>query len=90
MRKNNNYHKNGWHHIEKWLKRKKKNQSDLARKLNMSPAAVTQIKNGDFTLHPAMFDFIFAWLNPSKEEKEAFFSEVVSARLWRELKVTLK
>ena len=21
MRKNNNYHKNGWHHIEKWLKK---------------------------------------------------------------------
>ena len=83
-------HKNGWSHLEKWLERKEKNQSDLARILNMSPTAVTQIKNGDFTLHPAMFDVIFAWLNPSKKEKEAFLSEVASARLWTDLKVTLK
>lgn len=84
------HHKNGWPHIEAWLERKEKNQSDLARKLNMSPAAVTQIKNEDFTLHPAMFDLIFTWLTPGKKEKEAFLSEVASARLWTSLKVTLK
>lgn len=83
-------HKNGWSHIEKWLERKEKNQSDLARTLNMSPAAVSQLKNGAFTLHPVMFDLIFTWLTPSKKEKEAFLSEVASARLRTDLKVTLQ
>lgn len=83
-------HKNGWSHIEKWLERKEKNQSDLARTLNMSPAAVTQIKNGDFTLHHSFFDILFTWLAPNTKEKEDFLSEVASSRLGTALKVTLK
>ena len=39
---------NGWRVIERLLFRRKKNQSDLARLLGMTPAAVTQIKKGSF------------------------------------------
>ena len=74
-------HKNGWRHIELWLEKAGKNQSDLARVLNMSPAAITQIKNGQFTLNPDFFDTIFFWLRVPVAERKKFYAEIIQARI---------
>ena len=53
---------NGWSIIENLLLRHKKNQSDLARLLGISPAAITQIKRGDFQLSMESLETILRYL----------------------------
>ena len=86
-----NGHINGWAVISRHLLLREKNQSDLARVLNMSPAAITQIKNGQFTLNPDFFDTIFFWLRVPVSERKKFYAEIIQARISvTEFKVTLQ
>ena len=59
---------NGWPVIERLLFRRKKNQSDLARLLGMTPAAVTQIKKGEFLLNMNALEKILDYLGATVEE----------------------
>ena len=43
--------KNGWKVVSRLLDKKGKNQSWLAKKLGVTPAAITQIKKGLFKLN---------------------------------------
>lgn len=75
-------HVNGWTIIERLLFKNKKNQSDLARKLKVSPAAVSQIKSGLVKMNSASFELVLNWLGATKDDKNALYTEVVNARLF--------
>lgn len=76
-----NGHINGWTVISRHLQLREKNQSDLARLLNISPAAITQIKNGQFRLNPRQLRTIPAYLEFSQAACDDFFSEIFNARM---------
>ena len=67
---------NGWPVIERMLYRRKKNQSDLARLLGMSPAAITQIKKGDFLLSAESLEKILFYLGAGTEEENELFENL--------------
>lgn len=74
---------NGWPVIERLLFRRKKNQSDLARLLGMSPAAVTQIKKGDFLLSMSSLEKILLYLGAGVEEENEIFTEIIQSRFFQ-------
>ena len=76
-----NGHLNGWDVISRHLQLRDKNQSDLARLLHISPAAITQIKNGQFRLNPGQIRAIAGYLNFGPGALDEFFSEIVNARM---------
>ena len=76
-----NGHINGWAVIARHLLLRDKNQSDLARLLHISPAAITQIKNGQFRLNPKQLQAIPGYLEFSQAACDEFFSEVFNARM---------
>jgi hypothetical protein len=76
-----NGHINGWAVISRHLLLREKNQSDLARLLHISPAAITQIKNGQFRLNPKQLHAIPGYLECSQAACDEFFSEVFNARM---------
>ena len=76
-----NGHINGWAVISRHLLLREKNQSDLARLLHISPAAITQIKNGQFRLNPRQLQAIPGYLEFSQAACDEFFSEVFNARM---------
>lgn len=76
-----NGHINGWAVIARHLLLREKNQSDLARLLHISPAAITQIKNGQFRLNPKQLHAIPGYLEFSQAACDEFFSEVFNARM---------
>ncbi|MBQ9753770.1 MAG: helix-turn-helix transcriptional regulator [Lentisphaeria bacterium] len=76
-----NGHINGWAVISRHLLLRDKNQSDLARLLHISPAAITQIKNGQFRLNPKQLHAIPGYLEFSQAACDEFFSEVFNARM---------
>ena len=76
-----NGHINGWAVISRHLLLREKNQSDLARLLHISPAAITQIKNGQFSLNPRQLQAIPGYLEFSQAACDEFFSEVFNARM---------
>lgn len=82
---------NGWNTIKVLLERNKKTQSDLAKILNITAPAVTQIKNQLFSLSAEKLELICHALHATKAEKEQIYSEVVNARLFHNTeKVTVK
>ena len=76
-----NGHINGWAVISRHLLLREKNQSDLARLLHISPAAITQIKNGQFRLNPRQLHAIPSYLEFSQGACDEFFSEIFNARM---------
>lgn len=75
-------HINGWSMISRLLYRRKKNQSDIARLLGISPAAVTQIKHGEFQLSGAHLERLLTYLHATPEECIEFYSAIIPARLY--------
>ena len=73
---------NGWPLIARLLYRRRKNQSDLARLLKISPAAVTQLKHGDYRLSGIQLEKILAYLHASADEYEELYSLLIPARLF--------
>lgn len=76
---------NGWPVIEKLLLRRRKNQSDLARLLGVSPAAITQIKQGDFQLGVFALDKIMHYLGATPEEQDDIYTRVIQNRYFDKL-----
>ena len=76
-----NGHINGWGVISRHLQLRDKNQSDLARLLHISPAAITQIKNGQFRLNPRQLYAIPGYLEFNQAAFDEFFSEIFNARM---------
>lgn len=76
-----NGHINGWGVISRHLQLREKNQSDLARLLHISPAAITQIKNGQFRLNPRQLHAIPGYLEFNQAACDEFFSEIFNARM---------
>ena len=74
---------NGWPIIERMLYRRKKNQSDLARLLGMSPAAITQIKKGDFLLSAESLEKILFYLGAGTEEENELFIQIIQSRFFK-------
>lgn len=71
---------NGWEIIARWLVRKGKTQSDLARLLGISPAAITQIKKGQFRLSIENIERICQYLRISQGDKEQLYLQIVNVR----------
>lgn len=81
---------NGWNTIQSILKRTKKNQSYLAEKLGMTPAAITQIKNGEFKLKEFRFQKICEVLGATQKEKKELLTEVVNARFFGRKEIEIR
>ena len=77
---------NGWSGIEALLFRRRKNQSDLARLLGVSPAAITQIKQGDFHLGISALEKIMRYLSATPEEQNDIFTQVIQNRFFAKSK----
>jgi transcriptional regulator with XRE-family HTH domain len=73
---------NGWSVIERLLRRRRKNQNDLARLLKISPAAITQSKQGDFQLSLESLEKIIHYLGAELDEEEEFYSKIVQNRIF--------
>ncbi len=73
---------NGWPLIARLLYRRRKNQSDLARLLKISPAAVTQFKHGEYRLSGIQLEKILDYLHATPEESAEFYSQLIPARLF--------
>ena len=76
---------NGWVVIERMLHRRNKNQNSLARLLGVSPAAITQIKRGDFQLNAAYLEKIVRYLGASVEEEEEIYTQIIQSRFLDQL-----
>ena len=76
---------NGWPVIETLLYRRRKNQSDLARLLGVSPAAITQIKQGDFQLGIVALDRIMRYLGATIDEQNEVYTQVIQGRFFEKL-----
>jgi predicted transcriptional regulator len=72
---------NGWPVIEMLLHRRKKNQSDLSRLIGVSPAAITQAKQGDFQLNAPALEKMVRYLGATDAEAIDVYSQVVQARI---------
>ena len=71
---------NGWPVIEMLLHRRKKNQSDLSRVIGVSPAAITQVKQGEFKLNIPALEKMVHYLGATDAEQMEIYSQVVQAR----------
>jgi transcriptional regulator with XRE-family HTH domain len=76
---------NGWVVIERMLHRRNKNQNSLARLLGVSPAAITQIKRGDFQLSAVYLEKIMRYLGASVEEEEEIYTQIIQSRFLDQL-----
>ncbi len=72
---------NGWPIISKWLGVREKRQVDLSRHLNITPSAISQIKNGDILLSAAQMASVLDYLDVSDEDISLFYTEVFNARI---------
>ena len=72
---------NGWPVIEMLLRRRKKNQSDLSRLAGVSPAAITQAKQGDFQLNIPALEKMICYLGATDDEVMDIYSQIVQARI---------
>jgi transcriptional regulator with XRE-family HTH domain len=71
---------NGWIVIERMLQRRNKNQNSLARLLGISPAAITQIKRGDFQLNAVYLEKIMRYLGATDQEEEEIYTQIIQSR----------
>ena len=76
---------NGWPVIEMLLFRKRKNQSDLSRLLGVSPAAITQAKQGEFQLNAAALEKILHYLGATADEQNDFYTRIIQSRIFGKL-----
>ena len=76
---------NGWPVIEMLLFRKRKNQSDLSRLLGVSPAAITQAKQGEFQLNAPALEKILHYLGATADEQNDFYTRVIQSRIFGKL-----
>ena len=74
--------KNGWSIIERLLSQKEKNQSWLSKKLGVTPAAITQIKRGDFLLSKKKIEKILQILEANEDDKIELYATIVNARFF--------
>lgn len=74
-------HVNGWSVISRYLLMRRRTQSDLARLLHVSSAAITQIKQGRFRLSPGQIRAIAWYLQFDQTALDQFFSEIFNARM---------
>ncbi len=74
-------HINGWTTIARYLKIRSRNQSDLARKLQVSPAAISQIKNGNFRLNSSQLGTIVSYLEIDEEGLNDLYTELFAGRM---------
>lgn len=81
---------NAWPIIADLLAREKRNQSWLAKQLKVTPAAITQIKQGLYRLSAEQFKIICKATHASKIEKDALYSSVFNARYRVAAEVKLK
>ena len=73
---------NGWPIISRLLCRRGKNQSDLARLLGITPAAVTQFKHWEYQLSGPHLEKILVDLNATPEDCSELYSRMIPARLF--------
>lgn len=71
---------NGWDVSERMLHRRNKSQNALARKLGVTPAAITQIKRGDFQLNAVYLEKSLCYLGATVEEKEEICTQIIQSR----------
>ena len=74
-------HVNGWPAIRRYLTLRRRTQSALAAALDISPSAVTQVKQGAFLLNSAQLDRIADFLQMDPEGVTAFYAQIFRARL---------
>jgi len=72
---------NGWPIISKWLGIRERRQADLARLLNVSPSAISQLKKGDILLNAGQMASVLGYLKISEEDVSLFYTEVFNARM---------
>ena len=74
-------HVNGWSTIAEFLELRKKTQSDLAVLLDISPAAISQVKSGRYLLSPGQLAAIAEFLAFDATAVDRFYTELFNARL---------
>ncbi len=74
-------HVNGWPIIARHLALLHKRQGDLAQLLQISCAAISQLKSGLYQLNPAQLDAIIEFLRFDNNAVEEFYTELSNARL---------
>lgn len=75
------YHVNGWPVIQYFLVRNHVTQSSLAAYLQISPSAVSQIKQGMFLLNAEQLRNIVCFLKMDEDGVAAFYAQVFRGRL---------
>ena len=76
---------NAWAVIERMMHRRNKSQNALARMLGVTPAAITQIKRGDFQLNAAYLKKIIRYLGATVEEEEEIYTQIIQSRFLNQL-----
>ena len=74
-------HINGWPVIQYFLRRNRVTQSALAAHLQISPSAVSQLKQGLFLLNAVQLRSIVQFLQMDEQGVSAFYSQVFRSRL---------
>lgn len=72
---------NGWPVIARYLELRKCRQCELARVLSLSPAAITQAKQGESLLSPAQLATIVDFLRISEVDLLEFYSSIFNGRI---------
>lgn len=76
---------NAWVVIERMMHRRNKSQNALARMLGVTPAAITQIKRGDFQLNAVYLKKIMRYLGATVEEEEEIYTQIIQSRFLNQL-----
>ncbi len=74
-------HVNGWGTIERQLSQLGRKQGELARLLQITPAAVSQVKKGVYLLNPKQLEKIATFLQFDAVMRNEFYTELFNARL---------
>ncbi len=72
---------NGWPVIARYLELRKCRQCELAQALSLSPAAITQAKQGESLLSPAQLATIVDFLRISEADLLEFYSSIFNGRI---------
>ncbi len=75
------HHINGWPEIAARLRERHCKQIDLARLLDITPSAISQIKGEEFQLNSRQIARICRFLQFDDKSMERFLNAVVNARL---------
>lgn len=76
-----NDHVNGWPFIALYLKRRRVHQTDLARVLGVTPAAISQGKSGRSLFNPKQLAAIADFLAFDEAARRLFYEELFAARM---------